>query len=40
MIELFPIEHEIWIELVDKNSTIEDVVNNNPEYFQGLLSII
>ncbi|CAD8067318.1 unnamed protein product [Paramecium sonneborni] len=39
IIEIFPIEHEIWKELVEQNQTIEEVVNNNQEYFQGLLKV-
>ncbi|CAD8152401.1 unnamed protein product [Paramecium pentaurelia] len=39
LIEIFPQEHEIWKELVEQNQTIEEVVNNNAEYFQGLLKV-
>ncbi|CAD8116845.1 unnamed protein product [Paramecium primaurelia] len=39
VIEIFPIEHEIWKDLIQQNQTIEDVVNNNSEYFQGLLKV-
>ena len=40
VIEIFPIDHPIWSDLVEKSQTIEEVIESNPAFFLGIMSIL
>ncbi|CAD8104512.1 unnamed protein product [Paramecium sonneborni] len=39
VIEIFPIDHPIWSDLVEKSQTIEEVIESNPAFFLGIMTL-
>ncbi|CAD8183996.1 unnamed protein product [Paramecium pentaurelia] len=39
VIEIFPADHPIWNDLVQKSQTIEEVIESNPAFFLGLMTL-
>ncbi|CAD8109637.1 unnamed protein product [Paramecium sonneborni] len=39
VIEIFPTDHQIWNDLVDKSQTIEEVIEQNPAFFLGIMTL-
>ncbi|CAD8090666.1 unnamed protein product [Paramecium primaurelia] len=39
VIEIFPTDHPIWSDLVQKSQTIEEVIESNPAFFLGIMTL-